>query len=152
MWYIAAAAGFLWLYFDRSIAPVVTDWLHAPITGSHAANVHGVWLAGVMLTALIVAALLTHKTGEAVPGAPRDHSWVMALAFAFVGFLWYLTQINKKPAVNIVRPQPTVTVTPSTGVSTVVHTVGINWELVTTFGIIGVIVLAVLYFIVRYIL
>jgi hypothetical protein len=150
VWYIGAAAAFLWVYLDRSISPVVTDWLHEPIAGSHAANVHGIWLAGIMLVILIICALGTHKTGEGVPGVPRDNSWVMALAFAFIGFLWYLVQINRKPAVTIVRPQPTVTVTHP--VSTVVHTVGINWELVATFGIIGVIVLAVLYFIVRYIL
>jgi hypothetical protein len=152
MWYIVAAAAFLWLYLDRSMNPVITDWLHQPVAGSHAANVHGIWLAGIMLVVLIIAALLTHKTGEAVPGVPRDNSWVMALAFAFVGFLWYLVQVNRKPAVTIVRPQPTVTVTPGHPVTSVVHTVGINWELVATFGIVGVIVLAVLYFIVRYVL
>lgn len=150
MWYIGVAAAFLWLYLDRNISPVITDWLHEPVMGSHAANVHGIWLAGIVVVMIILVALLTHKTGEAVPGVSRDTSWVVGVALAFVGFLWYLTQINKKPAVNIVRPQPTVTVTP--GVSTVVHTVGINWELVTTFGIIGVIVLAILYFIVRYVL
>lgn len=152
MWYLIAAAGFLWLYLDRSLAPVVTDWLHQPIAGSHAANMHGIWLAGVILLTMSIAAMLTHKTTELVPGMPKDHSWVMALAFAFAAFLWYLVQVNRKPAVTIVRPQPTVTVTPSVPVSTVVHASGVNWEMVAIFGIGGAVALAVLYFVVRYIL
>lgn len=149
MWYIALAGIYLMLYLRNDIAPV-HRWLHEPVMGTHAANVHGMWLGGTVLVTLIVVALITHRTGEAVPGMPRDTSWVLGLAFAFVGFLWYLVQVGKKPAVTIVR----VTAAPSGHPvpPAVVHTPGVNWELVTIVGIGGVVTLAVLYFVVRYIL
>ncbi len=156
MWYIALAGIYVTLYLrnDRVITPV-HRWLHEPVTGSHAANMHGVWLGGIVLTAIVITAILTRKTGEAVPGVPRDTSWVIGLALAFTGFLWYLVQVGRKPAAVITRPQPTVTVTAGSShpvTSTVMHAAGVSWEVVAIFGVIGVIVLGVLYFIVRYVL
>lgn len=152
MWFMIAAGTFLWLYFDRGIGGPVTSWLHQPVLGSHAADVHGYWLAGVVIAVLVLCSSATRKTGEVIPGAPRDHGWVMALALAFCGFLWYLVQIHAKPAQNVTvnRPQPTVTVT-----APVQHAVShglVNWETVALFGVVGVVALAVLYLVVRFIL
>lgn len=142
MWYLGIAGAWAWQFFARGKYTPLHNWLHAPVT-----RIHLYELMAAAVISLIIAMIMTFKMGEPIPRLPDYSGIFMAAAIGFVGWLWYLTQVRPNPAAA--NPQPTVTVT--AGHATVVHTVGVNWQLVAVFGIGGAVVLAVLYLVIRYI-
>lgn len=147
MWFLVIAGVLAWQFFAKGKYTPLHSWLHAPLTTTHSYE-----LLALGVVSIIIAGMLTYKTGEPIPALPDYSGIFMAAAFAFAAWLWYQVEIHAKPAVNIARPQPTVTVTAGHPVTTVVHTVGVNWQLV---GIVGICILgglAVLYLVIRYII
>lgn len=138
MWYIAVAGIFIWQFLGHDKYTPLHNFLHAPLLGDH------IWeLGAAVIVSVIIAAIMTNRTGSFLPG-PDYSGFFAALAFAFVGFLWYLVQIHAKPPVTIVRPQPTITVTQAPQSHTLIflpHMGG--WEIVGVVGIIAVVVIAV---------